>query len=214
MTDEPKPVANYKPNSQKARINEEIKIEKVVAQVTTNPVIEKKKSLGAKFRESFAGDDAQSVGSYLIMDVVIPATKNLIFDMLSEGARRILFGSAGGGGRAFSSSLVNNGRTAYNKVYNVGASPRSQDQQFDKVAPSNDIPNIIMQTRGEAEMVLESLIALVDQYSSASKADLYATVGRTASHTDTKFGWTNLSTASVQHIREGYMLVLPRLVAL
>ena len=69
--------------------------------------------------------------------------------------------------------------------------------------------DIILESRGEAEEVLSHLLELVENYGVASVADLYELVGITGSFTDNKYGWTNLSTASVSRVRDGYLLNLP-----
>ena len=43
-----------------------------------------------------------------------------------------------------------------------------------------------------------------------SVADLYGLVGIDSEYTDNKYGWTNLSSASIKATRDGYILDLPR----
>src|SRR5690606_24426648 len=86
-------VVNYSSNSNKSKQPSDAEKPKI-KQVTSGTVVERKKSLGSKFKETFAGDDAQSVGNYLLFDVIIPATKNLISDMVSQGIERLLFGTS------------------------------------------------------------------------------------------------------------------------
>jgi len=70
--------------------------------------------------------------------------------------------------------------------------------------------DIILRTRGEGEAVIASLSDLIEDYGVASVADLYDLVGITGSFTDNKYGWTNLRTASVTRVRDGFLLNLPR----
>jgi hypothetical protein len=62
--------------------------------------------------------------------------------------------------------------------------------------------------------VLSSLVELIDTYDVATVADFYSSVGLEGEWSDNKFGWDNLSSAEVKRIREGYILVLPKPVAL
>lgn len=80
---------------------------------------------------------------------------------------------------------------------------------------NHDFGEILIPTRGEAEQVLDTLLALVDEYDSATVADLYGAVGISAEHTDLKFGWTDLRDARISPARGGgYLLEMPRADAL
>lgn len=214
MPDEIEPPApkaiNYTGNSIKGQKPEQ-SVERVVKPIASG--VEKKRSLGHKFRETFAGDDAQTVGQYLLFDVVIPATKNLIFDMLSEGARRILFGGSGGPSRTGMVASVVGSRTSYNKMY-TGGSSVSSAPVASKTRATMDFKDIYLQDRGEAEMVIDALSAMIDEYGSATVADLYALVNITGDYTATKWGWTSMGGAKPHYTRDGYMLDLPRATAL
>jgi hypothetical protein len=65
-------------------------------------------------------------------------------------------------------------------------------------------------TRVEAEEVIDRLFDVVSRYETATVADLYEMVGVTGNYTDDKWGWTDLRGASVQRVRNGYLLDLPR----
>ena len=201
---------NYANNSMKAQEGTgPDEVRPTIAPIASAQV--KKQGLGSKFREAFTGDDAQTVGQYLFFDVVVPATKNLIFDMLSEGARRILFG--GGARPSVRSGSSLGSRTGYSRAYSGGASVSQQPERRELTQHARDThrfdQEIILPTRAEAEEVLDALIAYIDEYKSVTVADLYAAIDVTATHADTKHGWYSLSTAGVRNVRDGYMLELP-----
>ena len=62
----------------------------------------------------------------------------------------------------------------------------------------------------EAEEVITKMDELIDTYGMVSVADLYDLVGKTSEYTDNKYGWTNIRTAEVIRVRDGYMLKLPK----
>src|SRR5690606_25223014 len=62
--------------------------EKKIERVTTNEVVQRRKPLGRKIIENFTGDDVQSVGSYILMEVLLPAAKTMISDAASQGVER------------------------------------------------------------------------------------------------------------------------------
>jgi hypothetical protein len=74
----------------------------------------------------------------------------------------------------------------------------------------HNFDDILISSRGEAEEVLSHLVDLTIDYGQASVADLYDLVGITGEFTDNKWGWTDLRSASVSRVRDGYLLNLPR----
>lgn len=189
-------IENYQSNSYKskeaARNEEKKKLDKVVVgQVKT-----KKKSGVSKFVSGFISDDAQNIKSYLFKDVVVPTIKKTITDIVDM----ILYGGK------HKTSRTPASRVSYRSYYDDPRDSRREPttiQQF-------DYDDIILETRGDAEEVLDQLNALIDTYKIASVADLYDLVGITSSWTTNKYGWTNLSNADVIRTRDGYQLKLPR----
>ena len=73
-----------------------------------------------------------------------------------------------------------------------------------------DFQEIVLATRVEADEVIDRLFNIIQEFEQATVRDLYDLVGERASFTDEKYGWTNIRTADVRRIREGYLLDLPR----
>lgn len=210
---------DYQGNSNKAKQSEptEEKPKKVVTKVTVGEVIIPKKSVGKKFREVFGfkaifGEtDTRSVAEYVIVDVMIPAARNLVFDVLSEGLKRKMYGDSasrryipGSGSRVTS-------YTPYNRPVERRYSPLSNS------APSRSIPvvskheheNFVLSSRQEAELVLERMNDIIDSYEVVSVADLNELVGLPTSHVDNKWGWTFLGDVDIRQVREGYLINFP-----
>ena len=202
----------FPPNS-KANKNErpeEKKIEKVV----TGTVKRQKRGIGKKISDTFLEDDTRSVGSYIFYDVLIPAAKAMLSDMVGGGIDMLLFGERRGGR---SSSIRRDGGrsyTSYGSYYNTdrtGKPQREPRRDISRTGRSrHDFDEIVLETRGEAEEVLSHLVDLIIDYGMASVADLYELVDVTGDFTDNKYGWTDLSSASVSRVRGGYLLNLPR----
>lgn len=217
MSDEPeapkpKVVQNYPANSHKKREEARPKVESVVKSGVTR----KAPGFGQKFRAAFTGDDAQTIGDYLLFDVFVPAFKNLIFDGLTQGAQRALFGGERPGGRVTQGR--NGNYTAYNRasqrtVYSPNAAPGAAPVGRQSGGRHN-FDNLILDNRGDAEAVLDGLQALIDEYGAATVTDFYELMGETGEFTDQKWGWANISTASVSRITAGYVINLPRPVVL
>ena len=175
----------YKSNSHKSRQNQNDDIpEKRVEKVVSGSVKSKKKNSLQKITNVFVPEDVDDVKSYIFEDVVVPAVKDIILD-----AVRAFLGVSGSsrGGRSSTSSKV-----SYRKYYD----------------------DIILESRGEAEDVLERMDELIATYQLVSVADFYDLVGVSGNYTDNKYGWTDIRNASVIRVRDGYMIKLPKALPL
>lgn len=201
---------NYGANSQKSKAPAPAEEPRVEGPVISGTAVERKEPLRKKFLQAYAGDSAQSVGQYLLLDVIVPGTKNIIADMVTQGINRLLYGGTRpvqqGGGRA--------GVTGYARYFNGGGNNQSQQQSQQPVArqvqPQQSFGEIVLQTRADAELVIDSLRELIEVYGNAKVANLYSLVGMTGNFTNQSYGWTNLSRAGIIPIREGYLLDLPQ----
>lgn len=198
---------NYPSNSHKSKTSDPAKPEKNVEKVITGQAIQRKKSLGSKFKEVMSGDDARSVGAYILFDVIIPAAKSMLADAATQGLERILFGDSR---RSSSTSRTN--YTSYNNMYKsrqAGGSPQKLELS-QRARATHNFGEVVLSSRGEAEEVLDRLTALIDQYQVATVSDLYDLVGITGSFTDDKWGWFDLRGSGINRVREGYLINLPQ----
>lgn len=212
---------NYPANTRKAKVAKdpvEDKVEpaekKKIEPVVSGKVIQRKKPLSKKIAETFTGDDAKSVGEYILFDVCIPAAKAMIADATSQGAERLLFGEVRSSRRTANTSY-RPGYTSYDKVRTPGPrafeTERSSRPDLSRRArASHDFSEIVLADRGEAEMVLDNMGNILDSYGLVTVSDLYDLVEITGNFTDDKWGWTDLRSAQVQRVREGYLLDLPK----
>lgn len=201
---------NFPANSHKKRCEETQEPHKV-EKIIKGRVMKRKKSLGKRFLETFVGDDVNSVMGYILHDVLIPAAKSTLSDMVQGGIEMLLFGERKG-----SRTRRDQGRSyvSYNS-YSSQQNRRDERREFsNRDRARHNFDEIILSSRGEAEEVLSHLVDLTIDYGQASVSDLYDLVGITGNFTDNKYGWTDLSSASVSRAREGYLLNLPRPILL
>lgn len=214
-TDKPKAIRNnYAANNHKSKLptDPEQKAEKKVEKVISGEVVQRKRGLAKKIADTFTGDDMHSVGNFILFEVALPALKTMISDAVSQGAERALFGeSSRSHGRSMGTRYTN--YSNYSKGSGITGrageadGPRSISS---RARAAHDFKEIILDSRGEAEEVLDKLTELVKAYDVASVSDLYDLVGISGSFTDDKWGWSNLRGAGIQRVREGYLLNLPR----
>lgn len=178
--------------------------------VVTGIVVKQKKSLSKRLTETFLGDDIDNVASYVIHDILVPAAKNTVTDLITGGLEMMLFGEVRG-----SRTKRDKGRShvSYSNYYKADHRDESR-KASNRNRAAHDFDDIILETRGEAEEVLSHLVDLTIDYGMASVADLYDLVGITSNFTDNKFGWADLNSASVQRVRNGYMIHLPKTISL
>ncbi len=205
------PSVAFGANSQKSKAPDPVEQAPTIAPIISGTAVERKEPLRKKFLQAYAGDSAQSVGQYLVMDVIVPGTKNIIADLVTQGINRLLFG----GSRPVQQGVRSNVGGSYGKFFNGGGQSQQQNQQSQPVQVKQDgFGEIILQSRSDAELVIDALRELIEAYGNAKVANLYALVGKSGDFTDQSIGWTNLSRAGVIQIREGYLLDLPKPVVL
>lgn len=182
--------------------------EKKVEKVVVGKVTRRKKPLGRKFSETFVNDDAQSVWIFVLNDVVVPAAKDLVADAVSQGIERMLFGETRG--RSRGATVAGAAYTSYNRISSQAKAASQRRDISPKARANHDFDEIILDTRAEAQEVLDSLFTLISEYDVATVADMYEMVGQTGTFTDEKWGWVDMRGASVTRIKGGYLLNLPR----
>ena len=202
---------NYKPNSHrsKEKQKESGAEKKEIKKVVQGTAKVKKKGKTSKFAEMFIAEDATNVKSYIISDVLVPAAKKLVSDIVKDGIEMILYGGAR---RDRRSSGFRADYVSYNRYSDRRYDDRPANDSSARTKYSYD--DVILEDRGEAEEVLDAMNDVIETYGMVSVMDLYDLVGITGQYTDNKYGWTNLRNAEPVRTRDGYMLKLPRAIPL
>lgn len=192
-------IEELKPNSHKYNTENEKKVTPVVdpSQVKT-----REKSIGRKFADVFLSDDVSSVKSYIFYDVVVPAIKDTIADVVKGAIDLLLYGNTRQPKKQ-DSYFGNVSYTSYSTISNKQPKAARLENRY-------DYRDIIFSSRSAAEEVLTQMVELISAYRQASVADLYDACNIIGNFTDNKYGWKDLSSASVKRVRDGYMLDLPR----
>jgi hypothetical protein len=197
---------NYPNNSNKAKVTGAPE-KPLLERVTNTDTVIRKRPFIKRVGTSMMAEDGGSVVQYILTDVLLPAAKNMISDAISQGIDRLLFGDA-----RPRRGDTKTGYTNYSKVSRpAGYESRSELSQ---ARANHDFSYILIQTRVEAEMVIDRLNDLISQFGEAKVTDLYDLIGATGSFTDQRWGWTDFRDARVKPVRGGYALDLPRVQAL
>lgn len=185
---------------------ERAKIEKVVkTRVTTQ-----KKSLIQKFGESFFDmDGEQSLSDYVFNDVLMPALKDTIADMVIGAIDMAFYGSTGARRRpSRGGSRISRGSTeivSYDRFGDRGRGRRAASGR-----ERYDVSNVIFSSRQEADQVLDVMCDWIERYEAVTVGDFYEACGIATQTTDFKYGWYNLGTARIHPSGRGYVLEMPR----
>ena len=190
-------VPKKKPDGEKPKINP----------IVTSGVRRRKTPLSKKFSKAFFNEDVGSIGSYVLNDIILPGAKQIIYDIAMNSLGMSLFGQAmpKNIGRHGSSSGITNYSSRGSSSRGSSRTISSRDRSTHK------FDDIVLDSKWDAEEVLSKMGWLLDEYGQVTVADMYDLLSISQTHADRNYGWTNLSSASVERIPQGgYVLVLPR----
>lgn len=193
----------YASNSNKSRDrrNENLPEKKIEKAIDGNAKI-KKKSGFEKVAKVFVPEDVDNVKQYILEDVVAPAAKDVILDVVK--AILGISGNGSGSRRASTASKI-----SYRKYY-------EDDRRDDRIRPGSRVngyeyDDILFDNRGQAERALTALDEIMSVYGVVSVHDFYDVAGiSTDNYTTEKYGWTDIRSASITRVRDGYMIRMPR----
>ena len=215
---------DLKPNSHKYKQEQETKsltaanignppAEKKAERVTQGAVTTRKKSLGRRFFDIFIDENVSDVKTYLIYDVLVPAIKENIADLINSAVGMLFFGEASR--RVVRRNNGNsNSKINYGGYFN-GGSRTERMPSYGRSRIAHNFEDVVFETRADAELVLDGLMDILQEYKQVSVADLYDLAGKSTEFTDNKYGWIELRGARVVGSpTRGYIIDLPRCVAL
>jgi hypothetical protein len=173
--------SEFPPNSARSKVEAETPEEKKVESVVSGAVQRRKKPLGKRFQDTFFNGDARGTAGFVVASVLIPAAKDMLVETGQQFIERMVYGET--------------------------RPPASMSR---RARARHDFDEIVLESRGEAEEVLDRMFDLLSRYDSVSVADLYELTGIQSAHTDQKWGWPDLRGSQVTRTRTGgYVIDLP-----
>ena len=188
-------LTTLKGNSHKSK---EALPEKKVEKVITGEARTKKKTELEKMADTFLVEDRSKARDHIINDLLVPAVKNFIIDMITV----LLKGSSSSGASARTVDRVS--YRNYDRDYDrnrVVASTARRAYAYD---------DVVLKNRGDAEMILDQMRDVIYTYGFASIADLYEFARLKSNYTDTKYGWSDLRDADILEVRGEWLIKMPR----
>lgn len=209
-------IREFPGNSNKEKQQRAEQEEKNLKPVVSKPAVKRKKSIGRKFKEAFIGDESESdsITDYILYDVLVPAFKDTLSDMVKGALDMALYGER----RANTRNIARDRNRSYVSYGSYSSSTSRNDRTSNRGRRSATLKlnndDIVLNSRLEAEQVIDRLCDLCDRYGCATLADLYSLVGIDSDPTDNNWGWTDMRMANTSRVRDGYILNLPRVEAL
>lgn len=186
--------------------------------VTRAPGRVRKAPAGRRLLATFFQGDAQTTWTSMIWDTFFPNLRDNLEDSVHNGISTLFGGTSSGsyyGGRRRSSHSSSGNISKHNPDRALGTRGASEPSRFsreDRQAQRLDV--IEIDSRAEAEDVLNAMNATIDQYDAVTLAEFYQMVRITPDHTDFGWGWEDLGGAKIVHSRGAYFLDLPPLIKL
>lgn len=192
----------YQSNSDKERQEASMRSEKKVEAVVVGTAKTRKKGELQKFVNEFVPGNFSIIKSDILRNIIVPSLKKAVSDIVKVGIDMILYD-----GKQTQSSKV-----SYRNYY---------DRDNDKVRAGSsinrfnnlDYDDILFETRGDAETVLDAMNDIISQYGIVTISDLYD-LARVPNDNFTlnRYGWSSISGACAIRVRDGYILKLPRAI--
>lgn len=187
-----------------------------------------KQSVASRFIDTLGLEDGRTVGDYLLWDVIVPATKDLISSIFKQGIDIFLYGTNRPKNieRRGQTSRVSYGRY-YEEPRRMQSGRQHKDPSYSgrgmmdfttiRWYDYTDSNGHLVTGREQAEQVLDEMIETIDMYEFCRVSDFlsFAQVPESeVNFTDHSLGWDRLGTAGAQRSRDGgWYLSLPRPIA-
>lgn len=207
---------NLKGNSFKYRESQQNGDEKA-KKVTTGKVqivndTDKKETGFKKFASAFVANDLKTVKNYLIWDVGIPWLKKGALDMFHKGVDKFF------GGNYSNNNNRNNGNGAYVSYGSQYSGNATSVTPYRKYDPNRQggLSTITARfdSREDAEAVLFQMNDILGRFNIVKVSDFYESCGMPTEYTWHRYGWTDISSARVDALADGFEIRMPRPILL
>lgn len=173
----------------------------------------KERSLFKKVAETFAIGNIRDARDYIVTDVVVPGILDLLYDGATRGLGKLIYGngaaakkkSKGMSGTDYSSGIR---RLSDGETWRKTVEDRRKETAVTNIYDYNEIE---LETKADAETLLDCMIDYLDVHDIISVADMYSMANyNSGNYTDNYWGWDNLAGSHITRTDNGWALVLPR----
>ena len=204
---ESKVILSEEPESVRINIQDPTKPSKQIAQAKKLPP---KETVVDKVIHGFYGNDVNksNVGDFILKERLVPVGKRMLNNASQDFLKRtgdaiqmLIFGKV----------IDNkNGPTDYTSFSNPNVAQSTPTAH----KLMNQVEQFAFSTRTDAERVLAYLRGRIKEFGSTSVLDYYEAVNEPVDYMMSNQGWMDLSTATIRVAPEGFIIDLPRPIAL
>lgn len=215
-------VSRVTPGGEKEEIQSEAP--KLAPAKIVGTVSRRKKTFGRRVHELFLGGGEESGGvlKYLFQDVLVPAVRDLVVDFVVQGVERSVYGQSRSTPRTRSSTgfrTTSQPRThiSYDQQSTMMRSRLSgppTPQRRSIASPQMEVDDILVKHHVDAEVIVDGLNDLLEEYGQATVANLKELLNESAVPTDHKWGWDADAAFGIQRVTGGFVIVLPKPIVL
>lgn len=168
-------------------------------------------SASKKLTEAFLAEDVANAKSYIIWDVLVPNIKDVFGQTLHSTIDAIL-GTRRGGAYGRPSYSSGSNHTNYSKISST------RERVVENTYNTYTFDDIELTDAGVANLILDELNEIIDEYGNCSVNDYFETVRQYVrgirieqNPQDVNYGWTSLRAAQVMRAGRGmYYIRFPR----
>lgn len=161
----------------------------------------KKPKLSERLLDTILGDDMMTIPDRIVEDILWPRIVDLGYDMVIA-AVSMAFGREPRGGYRRSGGSSSRDRDRYEEDYSRYSDRPSSSSRRPK-RPSYEYQEIEFRSRDGALDAMDYIIWYCEKYDQCPVAILYEKAGLSASWTDHKYGWKDLSMLSEDDVLPG-----------
>jgi hypothetical protein len=205
---------NYEGNSFKQkqkRLEEEREQPKKVQKVVKNKVRVKKQSELDKLVDTMFVGRASEIGESLISDILIPAFKQTVSNLVTNGISMLLYNEKDV--KTYNSGNIKrmNGSVITRTDYSTQSNNRVAYRQKGEIG-GYTYPKVYFEDRLDADKVFANMQDQVERYDQVSVRAYCEMTGTQFSRIDEDYGWDkqDLVYARIRSTRDGWIINLPR----
>ena len=199
----------YSSNSKKSKLKETERI--VTPIVDSDSVKVKKRGVLNRLTKGIFAGDAGSIMEYLLDSVIIPKIQDIFMDTVTRGTEYMVYGDT-------KASRIHNERRSSIYYGGVANQRTGQSNRVNNSEPRrnsyDDYSDLIFRDRQKAEEILSRMYEDLQDYECCTVLSLKSMMGFNTTHTDEKYGWTDLSGSRIKKVRGGWLLELPTAIFL
>ena len=173
--------------------------------------IARKEGMGRRVARAFISEERGNIKEHVIFDVVIPAIKNAVVDVITDGINMLLYGEK-------RSRKDKSGRTAYGSFWASSlqeSNRRAESSGATRTSSMGRYMDAAWESKEEAKDVLECMSTILDSYPAVTVADFYGLIDDDKNFPiesiHNKWGWKSLAGVDVVKLGGGlWGLSLPR----